>query len=307
MSAHALLVMEPLTVTDAMLLGTDVPEDDFAAYSSVTTYGKGARVLDSASHKLWESVQAGNVGHTPGTDVAWWIDAGASNRWQAFDGKIGTRTAKANSLYYRFAPGVAVSCAAVFGLKDAQAVRWRLIDPVEGTVFDETQDVGPVPRVADPWEWVYGVWWPGRSKALRFDLTAYPGAELRLDITGGAGLAVGTVLFGQVVAFGDGVRYGLRLGIKDYGVKVTDQWGNLDMQEGDFSEENGFDLEFANDELDALNEYLASVRSRKCLFVASDQWNSTMLYGKYNRYEIVISFATTSVCAFDIEGLTNAS
>lgn len=304
---NGLVITEPLALTDVMLVGTDVLEDDFAAYSAGTTYAKGDRILDDATHKLWESVQAGNVGHTPGTDVAWWIDAGACNRWKAFDGKIGSRTAKANSLYYRFAPGAAVSCVAVMGLKDALTVRWRLIDPVYGTVFDQTSDVGPAPRSADPWEWAFGVWTPCRPKLVLMDLPSYPNAELRLDMTGGADLAVGTVLFGQSVVFGDGVRYGLRLGLKDYSQKTKDQWGNLDMLEGDFSDRNGFDLELPNGELDALYEYLASIRARKCLFVSTDLWTSTMVYGTYNSFEIVVALASTSVLAMDIEGLTNAN
>ena len=78
-----LRITVPVAITDAMVT-TDVPEADYSAWASGSTYALGDRVIKG--HKIWESAQAGNTSHDPETSgSAWWIKVSATNRWRLFD------------------------------------------------------------------------------------------------------------------------------------------------------------------------------------------------------------------------------
>lgn len=63
------------TITPAMLTATNVPETAPAAYAGGTTYALGDTVSVSAAGNafdVYESLQAGNTGHTPASSPTWW-------------------------------------------------------------------------------------------------------------------------------------------------------------------------------------------------------------------------------------------
>jgi hypothetical protein len=105
------------TITDAMLISTDVTEADYSEYDVSTTYGDGDTVIETASgvHRIYESLQAANTGNAlpvlPATATAWWLEISATNRWKVFDGIIGTQTGKATSMQYLLSPGAFDSIA----------------------------------------------------------------------------------------------------------------------------------------------------------------------------------------------------
>jgi hypothetical protein len=55
--ANALIVVPPLAITDSILVigsppATNVPENDYAAWSGATTYAQGDRVILTSTHKI---------------------------------------------------------------------------------------------------------------------------------------------------------------------------------------------------------------------------------------------------------------
>lgn len=63
----------PSVLTTATVFTTGAAEPhDPAAYAGGTTYGLGAIVKVVADFRIYESLQAGNVGHTPATSPLWW-------------------------------------------------------------------------------------------------------------------------------------------------------------------------------------------------------------------------------------------
>lgn len=299
-----IIIVEPITMTDSMLLSTDVPETDYAVYSSVTTYADGDRVRIAATHKVYESLVNSNVGNDPATNPLKWIEVGYVNRWKMFDGIVGTTTTKSGGFYYRFLPGVAVTSMDLISLSDCYTVRVRQIDPVYGTVYDQIFDVGPQPRSPDPWEFFFGVWTTGHTKLHIPDLQTYPNAELWLDVTGGPNAAIGAAVFGQGVTYGLGAQYGLKLGIKDYSVKKKDDWGNLTLAEGAYSDTVSFTMTISNGELDAFYEYLKTLRAKRCVYIVCGAYDSTILYGFFNNFEVIIPYFSHSDVQLELESLT---
>lgn len=62
------------TITEVMLVSTTVPETAPAAYVSGTTYALGATVSDLSANLIlvYQSLLAGNTGHTPASSPTWW-------------------------------------------------------------------------------------------------------------------------------------------------------------------------------------------------------------------------------------------
>lgn len=63
------------TITDAQLSASTLPEAPPAVYAGGTTYALGAGVSVAASHNafdVYESLQAGNIGHVPASSPLWW-------------------------------------------------------------------------------------------------------------------------------------------------------------------------------------------------------------------------------------------
>src|SRR4051812_28210568 len=98
-------IVRPITISESVLVSSNVAENDYAAYSSLTSYALAARVLVVAPgvHDVYESLQAANMGHDPATSPTWWIRVGATNRWRMFDGSVSLATANAETIDCAFA------------------------------------------------------------------------------------------------------------------------------------------------------------------------------------------------------------
>ena len=99
-------IIRPTVITDAMLQSSNIPETDYAEWLVGTTYADGNNVIVAAEHKIYESLQNGNVGHTPSTSPTWWLDTGATNRWKIFDAKVQAQSSQATEMNWVLNPGL---------------------------------------------------------------------------------------------------------------------------------------------------------------------------------------------------------
>lgn len=102
-------VIKPVVIRAAQLISSSVAETEYAAYAPATDYAVFERRI--YNHKIWESVQTPNVGHTPGTDALYWAEIGPTNRWAMLDTEISTATSAPLSLVATIAPGLVNSLA----------------------------------------------------------------------------------------------------------------------------------------------------------------------------------------------------
>ena len=100
-------VISPVALTTAMLTADSLPENDYPEWAAGTTYAAGQMVIRASTHRIYQSVKAGNVGHDPATrvDDTWWTDQGPTNRWAMFDQAVGTYTVGTGSITLTLAPG----------------------------------------------------------------------------------------------------------------------------------------------------------------------------------------------------------
>lgn len=306
-SENAISIVKPITITQAMVTGTDVAEDDYAEWSSGSTYALGDRVILTSTHKIYESLQNANINKNPNTETAWWIEVSPTNRWKLFDTSNSTQTIQPdsprNSFFYELELGQAVNSFAALNLTNCSEINITINDPTYGEVYNNTIDLVSLPTAVGWWNWFFGQR-NTPSQAIDLNLPTYPDATIVITFTGGDNLAVGTVLFGQQQRFGLGIRYGARTGIQDYSRKETNEFGDLVLVERAFAKRANFSLFIDKAETDPLQSYLTEIRAVPCLWVGSSQYDSTIVFGFYKNFDILISYPEHSECDLEIEGLT---
>ena len=298
-----LRVIKSIALTDAMLTATSVPENDHAAWSSGTTYALRDRVILTSTHRVYESLKAGNTGNNPTNSPLWWVEVSPTNRWRMFDLSSTTQTKLGTSGYYEITPGQAINALALINISGILTVRVRLTDPRFGLVYDKTADLTFVPSESSWYAWFF----EPRTEQNQFvveDIPSYPNATLRIDVTSSGTSYIGAFIFGSVRSIGLGVQQGVRLGIQDYSRKERNEWGDVVLAQRAFAKRVSFQTLIDNKELDNTFRLLTELRATPCLWLGSDQFNSLAVFGFYSNFEINIAYATYSDCTIDVEGLT---
>ncbi len=384
-------IIRPITITDAMLIDSNVPENDYPAYNPATTYVGGDRVIIAAQHKVYESLPASgielltldvapavpwlpnwtltgqtsgktcvvvqcltsttylvkdrsgefaldevigvtgtaslladqgpanptfaaqaNVGHDPVTDCArttplWWKEVSATNRWKAYDQKVGSQTARANTITYRLSPGQVFDAIAFLNL-EATSIQIVMTDPVAGEVYNKTVSLvstaitGP-DKVYDWYSYFFSSYF-WITDLARLDITPYLNAVLDITIAYTDGTAkVGGIVLGLQANIGV-TQYSPSIGIHDYSIKTVDDYGVYSVEERAFSKRISCDVQIQNAWLDNIQNLLSRIRATPVVWIAIERYSSLIVYGYYKDFQIVIPRDTRSDCSLEIEGLT---
>lgn len=316
LDANALVILRPFTVTDAMVDATgsppttNVPENDYPEWdgtsSPATVYNTGDRVILLSTHKIYESLQDNNSNNNPVTETTWWIEVGPTNRWAVFDTSVSTQTEQSDNITYTLEPGGAINALAVLNITGASEVNITISSATAGSpgiVYDKTIDLSSFPLVSDWYSWFFGT----RQQPTQYiatDIPAYVDPVIVLELIGGADLAVGVIAFGQQQRFGRGIRLGARVGIQDYSRKETNEFGDTVLVRRAFAKRANFDLFINKAEVDQLQNYLSSIRATPALWIGSNEYESTTVFGFYKNFEILINYPDNADCELEIEGLT---
>lgn len=296
-------VIKPMTIADANLVSSSVAETDFAAWSSGSTYALGDKVILTSTHRIYQSLQAGNTNHNP-TDAAsvWWGDIGPTNRWAMLDGKVSTQTSDTDSIEIVLAPGVASDGLALLNLDAVTTVTVTVTsDAVE--VYSSVQDMTGI--VSDWSEYFFD---PIEFKTdITFDdLPFYADAEITVLLEGSGTIACGVLVLGRVHDLGI-TRMGAKLGITDYSKKESDEFGNpVGIVQRAFAKRFSVDLVLDRARVDPVARLLASLRATPAVWIGDETnyYTSLIAYGFYKQFEETIAYYSHSLCALEIEGLT---
>lgn len=308
--ANALVIVPPLAITDSILIvgsppATNVPENDYAAWSSMTTYAEGDRVILTSTHRIYESLQGANLNKNPVTETTFWVEVGPTNRWAVFDTSVSTQTAQSTNITYTLEPGIAINSLAILNLTDADEINIQITSPSSGSpgiVYTETVDLGLTSPFSDWYNWFFGI----RSRPSQYivtNLPIYTDGIFEIEILGGTDLAVGVILIGQQQRFGRGIRLGARVGIQDYSRKETSEFGETILVQRAFAKKANFDLFIDKAEVDTLQIYLSALRATPALWIGSTEYESTTVFGFYKNFDVLLNYPEHADCELEIEGL----
>lgn len=295
-------ILRPIDVTDAVLISSSVPlpvvgpgvDPDPALWLVGTTYAVSAEVYHLT--RRWRSRQAGNVGKTPATNPDWWLDLGPVNQRAMFDSSLGTITSAAESFTVVLHPTSYVDTVSVMAV-GADTVRCR----VPSSPYDVTQSMLYPRAVSNMYEYRFEPF-DVREKALFTGLPVGAGAQIELTFSRPGGIAsCGKCEPGLVRRFGS-TEFGASVGIKDFGVKSVDKWGAPTMLEGAWADRMSIVVDVPNYLIDPLKRELTKYRSKPVVWIASDLFEATQVYGTFRDFSIVIPNAKKSKCSIEIEG-----
>ena len=309
-----LQLLVPLAVTPAMITSYDVPEPatgdspDPAAYSSGTTYALAARVHVASVHKIYESVQAGNVGHDPTTDTTntWWVEVGATNRWRMFDQKNTSQTTNVGGIDVSITHGSIVNAISLLNVTLVSDVTVTVTDPSEGVVYSNNVTMQEPPTVGDYYEYFFDPIVTIDTFYLT-DLPTYRNATIRVqaNTTAPSNVAgIGVLVLGQSKEIGIGIKMGATVGIQDYSRKERNAYGDMTIVERAYAKRADFEMWVPRHQVDTVVKLLASVRATPVVWIGNDYYRSTQVFGFYKDWETTIEYHDYSVLTISLEGLT---
>lgn len=229
MATLPLSVLAPLTITDAVLISSTAPETDAPVWVVGGTYALNDEVISPVTHRIYQSQEAGNVGHDPtvaanrtGTTI-WWVDMGPTNQRAMFDGVVNTQTIVASPLTVVLRPGFfnGIYLANV----DAETIDVVVRDSPGGNViYSFSGDLeGSTP--ADYYEYFFDRFSP-QTDFLATNIDPYNAAEITLTLASadGANVACGVMAVGDLRPLG-ATQYGATAEPKSYSYIATDDFG----------------------------------------------------------------------------------
>lgn len=217
-------VIAPMAVTDAELSGSNIPEDDHAEWDSGTAYALGDRVISTVSHRIYESMQAGNLNNDPvSDDGSWWLDLRATNRWSAFDNRRSNTASRADEITFSIVPTQDCDAISLFGLT-AGTVRIEVFDGAS-SIYDETFVMSDTGHVASIYTYLFGGIVYSTQKVLN-GFPGYIGHTIDITISApGATAKVGHIVLGRNHLIG-GVMDGAEISHVSHSRKDFDQFGD---------------------------------------------------------------------------------
>lgn len=296
-------IIRPVAVTDSVLGSSTVPESE-PVWLVGTTYALNDVARGNTTetaHKLFLSVQASNVGH-PVTDPLWWVEMGPSNRWAMFDGSNSTQTVQAEEIEVVLNTITRVDSVALLNIEAATA-RVQMSAAGDGVVFDRTFNLVSDSGIID---WYSYFFEPISRKTdlIVTGLPPYAEAEITVTLSGeDSAVRVGTLVIGLGKELGD-TAMGASIGIQDYSRKEQNPFGDFVLVERAYSKRATFTVWVPRGFTDELQRLLASYRAVPIVYVGSQEFGSTAIFGFYRDFSVSIDYPTHSICSLEIVGLT---
>lgn len=299
--------IDPTTITDAMMISSNVEENDYEEWDALTPYAvKDVRMVTASGvHKTYEALTASTNKYPPDTVKTVppdWLEREATNRWKPFDQKVRSQTTNADSISYTLAPGMIDSLA--FLNLEASTIDITMTDPLEGLVYEQHIDLISTDNVYDAWTYCFEEIL-SKSDYVVFELPPYGSAVITITINNPGGIAkVGEIVLGREKDLGD-TQWGPRRGVSDYSDKTVDDFGNYMPNKRPFSKTMDCDTTIDNDRIDEAIRLLEANMTKPMVWAGTGNlFGSFILYGYYIDFFVVLPHNGFSECSIEIASLT---
>lgn len=289
------------------VLSSNVDEDDAPVWDSGYSYiAKDQVMVLGQYHNLYESVASNTNKFPPDNVPAEWIDMGATNRWRMFDMEVGPdkqtmATDSSGDINVLIQLKQKINHVVLFNV-DAASVRVVMRDNDGNIIYDETvETLTPSPE-SGWWSFFFGA--RRRSETIVFSgLPPYLSATLEVTAYGGTGdAAVGKLIIGNAIDIGC-TKFGTSVGILDFSIKGRDGFGNSYVVPRRIVDDCEFPVQIDSFNIDYVKALLSSVVSRPAVYLGSEKYKSTIVFGFYRSFRIVIEGRRKSMVSIQTEGI----
>ena len=294
-------VIKSVVTTDTILTSSNIPEDEYPAWVSGTSYTALDKVI--YQHKIYERIVTGSGTTPPDLDQANWFDSGYTNRYRMFDNIISSVSSRTGGIEFTLTPNQVINGIALLNV-NASTVRVVMNDPIDGVVYDRTKELRSSSNVNDYFSYFFApLLSENLETAIFLDLPSKPTATITVYVSSGSGLAeVGEVVYGVQSVVGR-TNYGTAIGITSYSRKDTDEFGKVTVIKRKNSKYADYDIDIDNTNLAFVQRLFQDIDSVPCVFIGNPEMEELIVYGFYKDFKATISFPTVSKCTLRVEGL----
>ncbi len=288
------------------IVSSNIPEDDYDEWIPGVEYPAGSQVIVRENyHRIYEANVTSEDKYPP-DNPGDWLDLGATNRWRMFDMEVGSENqtisdGSENSVEVLLSIEQPINSIILLNIYAAN-VSIIMRDSNSNQVYVHYQEL--LSPITSPswWEWFFG----GRSRTDTVVLTNLPltrPATIEMVLDGVDGPAkIGKLILGYGKDIGC-VRYGTGVGIVDFSRKVRDDFGNNSVVKRRYIDRADFDVQIPTARVDEFKNLLANVRATPVVYIGDTNFFSTVLFGYYRDFSIVISGPKRSDCTLQIESI----
>lgn len=293
-------VIKPIPYQESQLISSSAVEV-VALYVAGTTYALNDIVRYNS--RLYTSLVASNVGNQPDISPTKWLDSGPDNKHAMFDNNVGTATTATSPLVVVNKPGVVFNSLAYLNLTGT-SLNVKIQNNTGGPeVFNRTIPLDDT-SILD-WYMYYFEPYDLLTEVVITDIPPYTNGVITTTLTGTSAVQIGSIIYGTVYKIG-GTQYGASVGIKDYSVKNTDDFGNTTFVQRAFSKRMDAEIYVDSERLNFNYKLLSELRAIPSVWIGSEdvQYKSLIVFGYYRDFNVTIRYPTYSLCSLQIEGLT---
>lgn len=302
-------LVRPVTLTDGgsapRLVSSTLAEpsgSDPVAWNSGTTYALADQVYLASTHRIYQSLQAGNTNKAPATEDEWWVEVSGTNKWAMFDTSVSSASSGTSPMTVVFEPGF-IDALVLIGLVGNTATVTVTDGSGGPTVYSRELDL-QVPVMGD---WYAYYFEPFRQVPLfaMTDLPPYLNAVVTVTITGDSTVECGMCIPGRTYLIGD-TLVGVQSGIRDYSRKVTDETtGTVTLEQRKFAKTLSARVRADSNTFNEVSEQLEQMRATPAVWIADKTGVLAPLtvFGFYKDFRLVVDYAKYGVYALEIEGM----
>lgn len=278
----------------------------YSDYSAGTTYALGDRVIvvGSDSHHAYESLQAGNVGHTPASSPTYWADLGPTNRWAMFDLLRNTQTDVPSPLTVVISPGQRINSIGLVGLQATSATLTVTSVTGGGTVYTATQNLNL--RETLGWYDYFFLPFDYQESMVLWDLPAYSDAQIALTLTNTRGnVKCGGVVLGTFEYLGE-AQYGADADTLNFSSVTRDDYGNSQLVPRRNVPKTAQTLLVEKSRVNRLRKIRDELNAAPALWSGLDDdtdgyFEALFILGYYRRFSISAQHPTHAIVTLELE------
>lgn len=308
MADEMLRVIAPISITEAMMISTNIAENDHPEWDAGTTYAAGDRVIVASVHTVYESVAGSNVGNSPtAVGSTAWVAVMKTRTWRPFDQGLSDSITNSGTIQYLIAPYTLVRGVGLVGAEALYAtVR---VKTAGGTVLaSQTVYLADYSEMVDAISMVTVE--PGYREKVPFeDIVCTPGNRVEITIGDGTGSPkVSEITMGDVITIATPLS-GAEIGIDDYSDFTEDAWGGVTITEKGYRDYTDLPLYVDSGYVSRLRRRLAGLRAKMAFYYITDGTDDfgTTVYGRYDKLSMIVNGPQHSEMSLRILGVAYAA
>lgn len=269
----------------------------YGTYAGGTTYALDdiVTVIATDSHKLYQSLTAGNVGNAV-TDTTKWLDLGNTNRWKQFDTAVNSQTTAPEQVSAVFTLGTLVNTVVLLNVSGTSATVSQSVSGYSSTKSLVTHDV------LNWYDWYYEdlviV-----GDVVFDDVPPYPASALTVTVANaGADASIGCCFIGKSRTIGS-TAWEFTGGALSYSTTTTDTFGNTTMVTRANAKRLNFEIKIAAGFESEAYRLLRLYMDTEMVFIGSSDYSMSIAYGYLGQWEIPVS-DSGKLAHVEVRGLT---